>query len=1238
MQKESADMFIEDNNAFLMAMGEGSRIEIHAADAAKESWSQLNRTAQQGDTVLFLDEATGWEVGDKIAIASTDFGIEQAEELTIVKIEDGGRKVTIDKPLEYMHYGETETYSNGKSGADAKSWTLDMRAEVGLLSRNVTIQGDADSAADGYGGHTMVMDGGEMHISGAEFHRMGQEGILGKYPLHWHMLGDVSGQYIENTSIHQSFNKGITIHGSQNAWLEDNTIFDTIGHTYFFEDGSEFGNVLVDNLGFNTREAEQGKASHETDITGVSTYWIENPYNHFVGNHAGGSEHAGFWFTAQNEVLGASAMLDQYDGYNPLDQGVGVFDHNVGHSSVRFNLSLGNTNSIGNVGRQFERTDSNGDIVVFEINDFTSYKSDHRGIWGGWGSGGVFNDLKSASNAQGTFAPGNYSFNDSLFVGRSGNIGNPNTNTEREAGTSSGFNGDTFIGHTIYDRSMELKNVHFEGFSGGKDAALRQEVGVRNGTTHSVENVTFGEDTPEQNKLDFSGIEGKPQFITQQTYAIVDTDGSLTGVPGSVITPRYENGPSAKRQGDESITLIGKGFNAGEGAIERDDWDAWINPPDTYAGIIRLDGTRGNTFTITRDSNGSGLQNAGSDKDNGNQPEVIVIAGDRYTIDYDESVPGAAYVEIKHLPEGSWVILEFKDVPQNAVLQGADEVSGEAALQASEGTAYYQNGSNLVIKAVANNPFDQRSPTENQSVLDREFSDSFNIFSGSQANGKRPSGDYGFQDHRDYVASDRQSLPDRADSTSKTVDITNGDARWSDSGSWDKGVPDSNDIVIIEQGKRVVLDADVTVKGIIVAGGELIVEDVQDLALAADWVLVNNGGLFQVGTEENPHQNDFTLTLEGDDKEFDLDVMAALAADDANTVRATAAPSNEPQPEPQNSAPDARDDAVALGHGQSATIDVLANDLDADGDPLTVSAVEASGGVQADIVNGAVRVIADDGFSGGAVVRYEISDGAGGADSAEIAVSVAAAPTDPVGPDPVDPGPVDPGLTDPPAFHRVVGDALANILKGSKGADWMDGDAGDDTMRGDAGNDEAYGGAGRDIIRGGAGDDIVDGQGGDDIVVSGDRGDDTIYGRAGDDVLRGGADDDILYGGDGNDRVVGDRGDDRLSGGAGDDVLIGHLGDDFLIGGAGFDRLIGGEGADVYAFEVGGDRDVLVGFELGVDKIDVSAYEGLTAEEVLSQAKSAQAGGVRLEFGDGDSAIIRDVELADLSAGDFIVS
>lgn len=40
---------IEDITAFLMAMGEGSRIEIHAADASKESRTQLSQNAFAGD-------------------------------------------------------------------------------------------------------------------------------------------------------------------------------------------------------------------------------------------------------------------------------------------------------------------------------------------------------------------------------------------------------------------------------------------------------------------------------------------------------------------------------------------------------------------------------------------------------------------------------------------------------------------------------------------------------------------------------------------------------------------------------------------------------------------------------------------------------------------------------------------------------------------------------------------------------------------------------------------------------------------------------------------------------------------------------------------------------------------------------------------------------------------------------------------------------------------------------------
>lgn len=46
--------------------------------------------------------------------------------------------ITIDKPFVYKHFAMTQTYGNE---------TIDMRAEVALLSRNVVVRGDPTSSA-----------------------------------------------------------------------------------------------------------------------------------------------------------------------------------------------------------------------------------------------------------------------------------------------------------------------------------------------------------------------------------------------------------------------------------------------------------------------------------------------------------------------------------------------------------------------------------------------------------------------------------------------------------------------------------------------------------------------------------------------------------------------------------------------------------------------------------------------------------------------------------------------------------------------------------------------------------------------------------------------------------------------------------------------------------------------------------------------------------------------------------
>ena len=88
--------------------------------------------------------------------------------------------------------------------------------------------------------------------------------------------------------------------------------------------------------------------------------------------------------------------------------------------------------------------------------------------------------------------------------------------------------------------------------------------------------------------------------------------------------------------------------------------------------------------------------------------------------------------------------------------------------------------------------------------------------------------------------------------------------------------------------------------------------------------------------------------------------------------------------------PNAVDDVVELRPGRRAAIDVLANDSDPSGYPIKVQKKlpEVGEGLTASVKNNRVLVEAPD-FEGGNSVRYEITNGHGGADGAFIQVLVA---------------------------------------------------------------------------------------------------------------------------------------------------------------------------------------------------------------------------------------------------------
>ncbi len=197
---------------------------------------------------------------------------------------------------------------------------------------------------------------------------------------------------------------------------------------------------------------------------------------------------------------------------------------------------------------------------------------------------------------------------------------------------------------------------------------------------------------------------------------------------------------------------------------------------------------------------------------------------------------------------------------------------------------------------------------------------------------------------------------------------------------------------------------------------------------------------------------------------------------------------------------------------------------------------------------------------------------------------------------------------------RGTGNALDNLMTGGRGDDTLGGAAGDDTLRGGGGNDSLRGDAGLDRLEGGAGDDTLRGGTTADTLVGGAGDDwyfvpvaanavieeagggiDTVVRTAGTYTLGAHVEKLLIQGATGA-SGTGNGLDNLMTGGSGDDTLRGVAGDDTLVGGVGADSLLGGAGADVFRYlsaadSTGALRDTIGGFELGADRIDLSAID-----------------------------------------------
>jgi Ca2+-binding RTX toxin-like protein len=128
--------------------------------------------------------------------------------------------------------------------------------------------------------------------------------------------------------------------------------------------------------------------------------------------------------------------------------------------------------------------------------------------------------------------------------------------------------------------------------------------------------------------------------------------------------------------------------------------------------------------------------------------------------------------------------------------------------------------------------------------------------------------------------------------------------------------------------------------------------------------------------------------------------------------------------------------------------------------------------------------------------------------------------------------------------------------------------------------------------------------------------------------------------GSGNDLLIGNDAANHLEGGAGNDRLVGGAGNDRLVGGRGSDTLDGGAGTDTFVFASNADsvlgslRDLVLGFEQGQDKIDLSM---LNASRFVGTGNfTGRVGEVRFANFEGSTVIELDSNgdrLADFQVG-----
>ena len=736
-----ATITLTDNNEGEQLMGMGDRgimlsggtLNLHGNRT--NAWTKLSATAEAGSSTINVLDSSQWQAGDEIVLASTDFDPRQAERRTIAAIS--GNTITLNEPLEYMHFGRI---THG----------VDERGEVGLLTRNIKVQASPDADQSWFGGHIMAMVTSKMYVEGVELNRMGQNLELARYPIHWHLVGDGGeGQYIRNAAIHDTYNRCVTVHGTNHLRVENNVTYNTVGHCFFMEDGIEHDNEFIKNVAIQTkchmtRPCDptnlapfgasddglnfklEGQDSPEILIPSdntASSFWITNPDNIYRGNVAAGSDSTGFWLAFPVHPTGAFEGSDESLATWPRRMKMREFKGNVSHSNIdafmgdRAPRADGHF-AVGGYIALADPTDENSEQVVDVFEDFTAYKNRNSGIWAR-GEMHLYRGLKFADNgigfthASGALGQAKYTSRvvDSLFVGESENIGNPTAPSEIAYGRSlpqPRIPDFPIRAYEFYDYHHELDNntfINYEDNDIRKTGAISYLLFTSFGmsSNNTVSRSTFINAKP----VYFPPIDNRWSNddygnIVYKHSVFHDADGTITGIPDSYIIndTGYDPDDACEARPTWNAYVctgdVGR-MNVGGGGILGFSFGGGPRPTEyeIAPGGGRIRGTFPDAPPIKLSRNGKEFEAEG---------ETNVRAGSKYTL---KTAKDSVDIRVRELDAGSWVMFEL---PGFTAADSGKAVNSLDALRTASATSWFSDDDALWVKVVSNGDIPGRGP------------------------------------------------------------------------------------------------------------------------------------------------------------------------------------------------------------------------------------------------------------------------------------------------------------------------------------------------------------------------------------------------------------------------------------------------------------------------------------------------------------------------------------------------